>query len=104
MVIISPAYSTPLNGIPIAAMAVIVLYGQLVFGYEVGRRLPIDRVDLATVAGVGAFLFALELLAAVPVVGGLVQFVVVAVGFGAVLNTYFGLQRFEPATIPGGAD
>nr|WP_238392249.1 hypothetical protein [Halorussus amylolyticus] len=27
---------------------------------------------------------------------------VAVVGFGAVLNTYFGLQRFEPITIPGG--
>lgn len=94
----------PVSIVGLVAMAVVVLYSQLVFGYVVGRWLPIDRVDLATVAGVGAFLLGLELLEAVPVVGTLVRFVVVAVGFGAVLNTYFGLQRFEPATIPRRSD
>jgi hypothetical protein len=38
----------------------------------------------------------------VPYLGGITQLTVAAVGFGAVLNTYFGLQRFEPITIPGG--
>lgn len=94
----------PVSVVGLVAMAVVVLYGQLVFGYIVGLRLPITRADLATVAGVGTFLLVLELLKAVPLVGTLVQFVVVAVGFGAVLNTYFGLQRFEPATIPLGGD
>lgn len=94
----------PVSILGLVGMMVIVLYGQLVFGYVVGRWMPIDRVDLGTVAGVGAFLLLLEFLEAIPFVGMLVQFVVVTVGFVAVLNTYFGLQRFEPATIPGGRD
>lgn len=94
----------PISVVGLVAMAVVVLYGQLVFGYLLGRRLPIDRVDRATVAGVGTFLLALELLDAVPFAGVAVQFAIVTVGFGAVLNTYFGLQRFEPASIPGGSD
>ncbi|WP_415383462.1 polymer-forming cytoskeletal protein [Halosimplex sp. TS25] len=79
----------------------IVLYGQIVFGHLIGRRLPIGRTDIATVAGIGAFLLAVELLGAIPYLGAVAQFGLIAVGFGAVLNTYFGLQRFEPARIPG---
>lgn len=90
----------PVSVVGLVAMLVIVLYGQLVFGYVVGQQLPIDRADLATVAGVGVFLLMLEFLEAIPLLGVAVQFVVAAVGFGAVLNTYFGLQRFQPATIP----
>ena len=33
---------------------------------------------------------------------GLLVLAVIVVGFGAVLNTYFGLARFEPVSIPGG--
>jgi hypothetical protein len=80
----------------------VVLYGQVVFGYLVGTRLPVERTSVATVAGIGVFLLALEVLGVVPYVGGIGQVAVAVVGFGAVLNTYFGLQRFEPATIPGG--
>jgi hypothetical protein len=77
----------------------VVLYGQLVFG----RWLPIERQAVATVAGIGLFLLGMDLLSAVPYLGALVQFVLIAVGFGAVLNTYFGLQRFEPAGFPSDA-
>jgi MFS family permease len=81
----------------VAAMApgLVVLYGQLVFGYLIGIRLPIERAGIATVAGIGALLLAIQVLGAVPYLGDLVQFVVIVVGFGAVLNTYFGLQRFD---------
>jgi hypothetical protein len=91
----------PLAVVGLAAQLLVVLYGQVVFGYLVGTRVPVERVQVATVAGVGVFLLVLELLGMVPYVGGVVQLGVAAVGFGAVLNTYFGLQRFEPVTIPG---
>ncbi|ELZ32422.1 hypothetical protein C474_06352 [Halogeometricum pallidum JCM 14848] len=80
----------------------IVLYGQAVFGYLIGTRLPIERDGVATLAGIAAFLLVLELLGFVPYLGGIAQLVVAVVGFGAVLNTYFGLQRFEPVTISRG--
>lgn len=79
----------------------VVLYGQVAFGHLLGTRLPIDRPDRATVAGIAVFLLGIEVLALVPYVGATVQLGLFVVGFGAVLNTYFGLQRFEPATIPG---
>ena len=79
---------------------VVVLYGQLVFGHLLGRWLPIERQAVATVAGIGLFLLGMDLLGAVPYLGAFVQFGVIAVGFGAVLNSYFGLQRFEPAGFP----
>ena len=90
----------PLAIVGLVAEFLVVVYGQVVFGYLVGTRVPVERVQVATVAGVGVFLLVLELLGVVPYVGGLVQLGVAAVGFGAVLNTYFGLKRFEPVTIP----
>lgn len=90
----------PLSIAGLVAELVVALYGQVVFGHLLGRRLPISRPELATVAGVGALLLVFELLGELPYLGALVQFGIVVVGIGAVLNTYFGLQRFEPVTIP----
>jgi hypothetical protein len=92
----------PLAIVGLFAEFLIILYGQAVFGYLIGTRLPIERDGVATLAGIAAFLLALELFGFVPYLGGIAQLAVAAVGFGAVLNTYFGLQRFEPVTIPGG--
>jgi hypothetical protein len=47
------------------------------------------------------FVFGVELLGRVPVVVGLAEPAVVLVDVGAVLSTYFGLRRFEPAPLPG---
>jgi hypothetical protein len=91
----------PLAIVGLFAEFLIILYGQAVFGYLIGTRLPIERDGVATLAGIAAFLLALELFGFVPYLGGIVQLAVAAVGFGAVLNTYFGLQRFEPVTILG---
>lgn len=91
----------PVTVIGLVGEVLVVLYGQIVFGWLIGTRLPVDRPGLATVIGIGAFLLVTELLGVIPYLGVLVQFGLVAVGFGAVVNSYFGLQRFEPATIPG---
>ena len=90
----------PVSILGLLGELVIVLYGQLVLGYLLGRRLPL-RADVATVAGVAGFLLAMELLGRVPYVGALVQLGLLVIGFGAVVNTYFGVKRFEPAAIPG---
>ena len=92
----------PVAIVGLFAEFLVVLYGQTVFGYLVGRTLPIDHDGVATVAGIAVFLLGLEVLGAVPYLGGIAQLTVAVVGFGAVLNTYFGLQRFEPITIPRG--
>ncbi|WP_348612432.1 polymer-forming cytoskeletal protein [Halobaculum rarum] len=91
----------PVAIIGLFAEFLVILYGQVVFGYLIGTRLPIERDGVATLAGIAVFLLALELLGFVPYLGGIAQLGVAVVGFGAVLNTYFGLQRFEPITIPG---
>jgi len=93
----------PLAIVGLVAEFLVILYGQAVFGYLIGTRLPIERDGVATVAGIGGFLLLLELLGTIPYLGGIAQLSVAVVGFGAVLNTYFGLQRFEPVTIPGGS-
>ena len=92
----------PLAIVGLLAELLVVLYGQAVFGYLLGTRLPIERAGVATIAGIATFLLLLEVVGLVPYLGGIAQLVVAVVGFGAVLNTYFGLQRFEPVTIPGG--
>jgi hypothetical protein len=55
---------------------------------------------VTTAVGAGLFLIGIEALGRVPVAGFLAQFLLVAVGFGAVLVTYFGLQELEPVRIP----
>ncbi|WP_459191942.1 bactofilin family protein [Halosimplex sp. J119] len=94
----------PVSVAGLVAELVVVLYGQVALGYLVGRRLPIDRPEVATVAGVGLFLLGVEILGLVPYVGPALQLGLFVVGFGAVVNTYFGLQRFEPAAVPGAVD
>ncbi|MFC6793175.1 hypothetical protein ACFQFH_01150 [Halobaculum halobium] len=93
----------PLAIVGLFAEFLTILYGQAVFGYLIGTRLPIESDGVATLAGIGTLLLALELFGFVPFLGGLAQPAIAVVGFGAVVNTYFGLQRFEPITIPGGA-
>jgi hypothetical protein len=89
----------PLAVLGLAAELLVVLYGQVVFGSLVGRRLPIGSTRVAVLAGIATVLLALELADVVPYLGGLAQLLVAVVGFGAVLNTYFGLQRFEPVQL-----
>jgi|GEM_PF-798283 len=91
----------PLSVVGLAVEFGIVVYSYAVYGYLIGRRLPVERVDLASAAGAGLFVVGLELLGRVPLLGAVSQGVLVAVGFGAVLITYFGLKGFEPAEIPG---
>jgi hypothetical protein len=90
----------PVSILGLIAEFLVVVYAYTVYGYLIGRRLPVERVDVATAIGTGLFLIGIETLGHVPVAGGLLQFLLVTVGFGAVLITYFGLQRFEPARIP----
>ena len=90
----------PVAIIGLFAEFLVILYGQAVFGYLIGTRLPIEPDGVATLAGIAVFLLALELVGFVPYLGGIAQIAVAVMGFGAVLNTYFGLQRFEPITIP----
>ena len=90
----------PVSILGLLAELLAVVYSYAAFGYLVGRRLPVERVDLASAAGVTIFVLAVELLALVPVIGALAQIGLVTIGFGAVIITYFGLREFEPVAIP----
>jgi len=61
----------PVAIVGLFAEFLVVLYGQAVFGYLIGRRLPIERDGVATIAGIAAFLLALELFGLVPYLGGI---------------------------------
>jgi len=78
----------------------VVFYAYVAFGHRIGTHLPTAHTGLAAVLGVTGFLLALELLGRIPLLGAVVQIAVVAIGFGAVLLTFFGLREFHPATIP----
>lgn len=90
----------PVSVLGVVVGFVVVSYAYVVFGYLLGRRLPVGRVDLASAAGVVAVVLAVEALGRIPVVGALVELGLVVTGAGAVLLTYFGLQRFEPVALP----
>ncbi|KAB1196363.1 MULTISPECIES: polymer-forming cytoskeletal protein [Haloferax] len=90
----------PVSILGVGVGALTVAYGHLVYGYLVGRRLPIDRPDVSAAVGVVVVAIALELLGVVPVVGTLVQLALVVVSLGAILVTYFGLRPFEPVSLP----
>jgi hypothetical protein len=87
----------PVSVFGVAVGLLTLAYGYLAYGWLVGRALPIDRPDLAAGAGVAAFVVAENLLGRVPVVGTAVQFALAVTGLGAVLITYYGFQKFEPA-------
>ncbi|MFC7080595.1 polymer-forming cytoskeletal protein [Halorussus caseinilyticus] len=72
-------------------------YAYVVYGYLVGRALPIDRPDLASAVGSAVVVVAADLLGRVPLVGTAVQGLLVVTGLGAVLVTYYGFREFEPA-------
>ncbi|MFB6073549.1 MAG: polymer-forming cytoskeletal protein [Haloarculaceae archaeon] len=93
----------PLSVLGLAGAFLTVVYSYVAFGALLGRYLPVDRPALAAGAGTAVFVVAVDLVGRIPLLGVLVQFGLAAVGFGAVLLTYFGLQRFEPPEIPGGA-
>lgn len=91
----------PVSILGLFGQFLVVAYGYVVYGYLLGRRLPVERPDLAAAMGGAGFVLVMELLGRLPLVGGLVQVTLVTVGFGAVLVSYFGLRAFEPPEIPG---
>ena len=91
----------PVSLLGIVVGFVVVGYAYVAFGYLLGRRLPVERVGRATAGGVVAFVVLMEGLSQVPLVGAMAQLLLVLIGFGAVLITYFGLRGFEPVELPG---
>lgn len=87
----------PVSVFGIAVGLLTLGYAYVVYGYLVGRALPIERPDLASAVGIAGFVVAVDLLGRVPLVGTAIQFVLVVTGLGAVLITYYGFREFEPA-------
>lgn len=90
----------PVSLLGVAALVACVVYAYAVFGYLVGRALPVERADRAAATGAVAFMLAFDLLGRVPFVGGTLQLAVTVVGLGAVLVTYLGFGHFEPVELP----
>lgn len=77
-----------------------IAYGVIALGYLVGQQLDTPRVDLATALGVVAIMILLQVIDVIPILGDLIVAGLLLVGLGAVVLTYFGLQEFEPVTLP----
>jgi hypothetical protein len=96
-------------GIPISLLAILLLvilwvFGLIVIGTEVGKRLArMLKVDwaLAVSAGIGTLLLTLVVNGInelVPCIGWLAPAFVGVVGLGAVLLTRFGTQKYPPVS------
>lgn len=90
----------PVSLLTLVAGLLTVGYGYVALGHVVGGRLPIDREPSATAAGAVVVVVTLAVLDWIPVVGALLAIGVTSVGLGATLLTYFGLQPFEPVSLP----
>lgn len=91
----------PVSLFGILGEVLLVGYAFLCWGAVVGRRLPIERPGLAAPAGFALLLVGLELVGFVPILDVVVTGALAAVGLGALLVSYVGLRRFQPAEIPG---
>lgn len=82
-----------------------IAYGVIALGYLVGQlvaqRWEGQRIGLATALGVVAIMAFLQVIGIVPILGDLIVAGLLLTGLGAVVLTYFGLQEFEPVTLPG---
>lgn len=78
-----------------------IAYGIIALGYLIGKRLETQRVGLATALGVIAIMVFLQVIGVVPILGDLIVAGLLLIGLGAAVLTYYGLQEFEPVTLPG---
>jgi hypothetical protein len=90
----------PVSVLGILAGLLSVAYAYVAFGHLLGTLVPVDRREVASAVGAVVFFALTTVLGWVPVVGGLIQLLLVVTGLGAVLVTYFGLSEFEPVTLP----
>ncbi|USZ71415.1 hypothetical protein [Natronosalvus halobius] len=79
---------------------VAIAYGIIGLGYLAGKLLDMPRVGLATGLGVIGIMVLLQVAGAVPILGDLIAGGLLLIGLGAVVVTYFGLQKFEPVSLP----
>ncbi|TMT81747.1 polymer-forming cytoskeletal protein [Haloterrigena sp. H1] len=78
----------------------IIAYGIIALGYLAGQQLNTPRVGLATGFGVVCIMVLLQVIGVIPILGDLIGGGLLLTGLGAVVLTYFGLQEFEPVSLP----
>jgi hypothetical protein len=79
---------------------VVIAYGIIALGYLAGKQLNTSRVGLATGLGVVGVMVLLQVIGVIPILGDLIGGGLLLTGLGAVVLTYFGLQEFEPVSLP----
>ncbi|SEQ97430.1 bactofilin family protein [Natrinema salaciae] len=78
----------------------IISYGIIALGYLAGQQLNTPRVGLPTGLGTVAIMVLLQVIGLIPILGDLIAGGLLLTGLGAVVLTYFGLQEFEPVSLP----
>lgn len=89
----------PVSLLGLVGGVLVVVYAYVAIGHLVGRAVPTDSPGLSTAFGAVGFLVASRLVGLVPIVGDSISLVVLVIGLGAVLITYFGLRACEPPTL-----
>ena len=90
--------------VAIAGLVIGVLtlgYGLVAWGHFLGSIIPIRRPRVATGVGVVLAVIGVQVAGAIPFLGDLLVGVVLLVGVGAVLITYYGVSPFRPAALEG---
>ncbi len=77
-----------------------IAYGIIALGYLAGQHLHTPRVGLATGLGVVGIVALVQVIGVIPILGDLIAGGLLLTGLGAVVLTYFGLQEFEPVSLP----
>lgn len=90
----------PVSLFGVVAGVGVAWYALIAFGSLVGSRLPVGDPARATAIGAALVAVGFDTVGIVPVVGVLLQGGIAFVGVGAVVITYFGLQPFEPLSLP----
>lgn len=94
---------SPVSLLAFVLLVVAAVFGWIVIGTEVGKRLAAAftwEMHPAASAGIGTLGMSLVVggIGLIPCVGWLATFVVAAVGLGAVLLTRFGTREYIPAS------
>ena len=90
----------PVSILGLAIGLVTIAYGIIALGYIAGQQLDTPRVGLATGFGIIGVMVLFQVVGVVPILGDLITGALLLIGFGAVVVTYFGLQEFEPVSLP----
>lgn len=91
----------PVSIIGLLAGMLVIAYGIIALGYLIGQQIDTSRSGLATALGIVAVMMFLQVIGILPVLGDIIAIGLLLIGLGAVIITYFGLQEFEPVSLPG---